>query len=155
MPGLRQYAGEIIGQTYISEKDGVIEIQGEVWKIKDLEGQEHSIAIQTLKGTRATAQFFRLGNPGGVVTQKTMLQELRKGFEKQGVEVGAVEPRRVSGKRVLALPMSMAIKGGRANLLVYMMQGEKSLYWATFVANAAIWDDARKKFEALIETVKY
>ena len=152
--------GEIIGNTYISEKDGVIEITAAAWNIKDNEAPGgFKIATltpkQPLKGTVTSVEIFRLANPGGAVTPDTMLQMLRDGFVKQGMEASAIETRRISGKRVLALPLAMSKAGGRSNGLVYMMQGEKSLYWAQFFANVAVWDEARALFDEVMEKVKY
>lgn len=155
------FAGEIIGNTYISEKDGVIEITAEGWDIKDAEGRggpdPYLIVTLHIKGTGAATalQFWRLANPGGAVTPEAMLQELRKVYEKQGMEVGAMEPRRVSGKRVLTMSTSISKGSGRSNGFLYMMQGEKSLYWAQFWANVTIFDDAQKKFDEVIEKVRY
>ena len=154
------FAGEIIGNTYISEKDGVIEITAEGWDIKDAEGRTpdpYLIVTLNIKGTGAMTalQFWRLANPGGAVTPEAMLQELRKSYEKQGLEVGGMEPRRLSGKRVLMMPTTTSKGGGRASGFLYMLQGEKSLYWAQFWANVTIFDDARKKFDEVMEKVKY
>jgi len=153
-------AGEVIGNTYISEKDGVIEISAEGWDVKDTEGKvAFQIAAlspkQQIQGMTPSVQFYRLANPGGAVTPEFMLQQLRDAYVKQGGEAGAIEPRRIAGKQVLTLPVSMSKDGGRANGLFYMMQGEKSLYWAQFFANVKVWDDARKQFDELMEKVKY
>jgi hypothetical protein len=153
-------AGEIIGNTYISEKDGVIEIPAEGWEIKDTEAPGgFKIAELTpreaIGGTRPAIVFFRLSNPGGAVTPEAMVKQFADAYLKQGGEVSPMEVRRIAGKRVLALPMSMSKDGGRANGLLYMLQGEKSLYWGQFFANVNVWAEAREKFDAVMEKVKY
>jgi hypothetical protein len=153
-------AGEVIGSTYISEKDGVIEITAEGWNIKDAEspGQFKLAELtpkQAIGGTNPNMQVFRLANPGGAISGQFMLQQIREGLVKQGMEAGQIETRRIGGKRVLTLLASMIKDGGKANGLVYMFEGEKSLYWVQFFANAVVWDEARQRFDEVMEKVKY
>ena len=153
-------AGEVIGNTYISEKDGVIEITAEGWDIKDTESAgQFKLAELTVRepinGFTPRILLFRVGNPGGAIAPENILQQMREGFEKQGMEVGQIEPRRIAGKRVLALPVSMTTGSGKSNGLIYALQGERSLYWMQFFANAVVWDEARQLFDQVMEKVKY
>lgn len=153
-------AGEVIGNTYISEKDGVIEIPAEGWEIKDTEAAgsfqiAQLTAREAIGGTRPNVTFWRLANPGGAVTPESMVQQMSTELIKQGAEVSPMETRRVAGKRVVVLPFSLSKGGGKANGLFYMLQGEKSLYWANFSANVNVWEQARPRFDELMEKVKY
>lgn len=158
-------AGEIVGSSFISEKDGVIEVAAEGWTIMDTEAAPpfpYVIARFTLrpplKGMSPYADLFRLPNPGGQVTPEAMLQELRDSLGKQpNMTPAAIEARQFAGRRVLALPVTVKVPTANAtvNGMIYMMQGERSLYWAQFFANATIWNDARAAFDRLMENVKY
>lgn len=153
-------AGEVIGNTYISEKDGVIEFTAEAWNIKDTETPgKIKLAELTpkspIKGYTPSIQVNRLANPGGQIAPDWFLQQIRAGLEKEGAEVAPIETRRIAGKRVLAMQATMTRDGGKANVLFYMLQGEKSLYWTQLAANVNAWDEARQMFDEFMEKVKY
>lgn len=159
------FAGEIIGSNYISETDGVIEIAAEGWTIMDTEkapifpNQFARFSVQRPLGgseLRPHADFFRLANPGGAVQAEAFLREIGEGMAKvPGMSVSPIEARQFAGRQVLALPASMTVKGGSSRGVIYLMKGEKSLYWAQLFAPAAMWEEARAAFDRLMENVKY
>jgi len=153
-------AGEVIGNTYISEKDGVIEISAPAWNIKDTETAGSPMLAeltvkQPLDGMVPKVQFFRLANPGGVIQPDFLIGQIRDGLAKQGAEVGQIEPRRVAGKRILTTQFTVSRDGGRAHGLIYMLRGDRALYWAQFYSNVVVWEQARPLFDELMEKVKY
>lgn len=156
-------AGEIVGNAYISEKDGVIEVVAEGWTIEDTEKKPPSpnhIAKFTmksaLKGITPHADLFRLANPGGAILPDAMLAEIGKGLAAiPGFSVKSIEERQMGGRRVHMLPVAMVSGNVRVNGLVYMMKGDKALYWAQFFAGAIIWDEAEPLFNKLVESTKY
>lgn len=152
--------GEVIGNTYISEKDGVIEVVAEGWNIKDTEtAGKAKLAELTPKepidGFRPSISISRFANPGGQIEPDWFLGQVRDGLVKQGAEVQPIETRRIAGKRVIALQYSMTKGEGKANGVIYMMKGEKSLYWANFAANVKVWERTRPMFDDVMENVKY
>jgi hypothetical protein len=122
------FAGEVIGNTYISEKDGTFEITAEGWNIKDAEtpGQVKIVELTTkqpINGITPSLQFYRLAHMGGAITPEFMLQQLREGLAKQGMEVGAIESRRFAGE-----PGAARIGEGFAGLTrSFMYAGARSL----------------------------
>jgi len=152
--------GEVIGNTYISEKDGVIEVMAEGWNIKDTETADKALLVKftpkvAIDGFRSPIMIFRFANPGGQIEPDYLLQQIRDGMVKQGAEVRPIQMRRIAGKRVMTLQYSLTTEGGKANGLFYMMQGEKSLYWANFTANVKVWERARPMFDEFMDNVKY
>lgn len=156
-------AGEIVGNNYISEKDGVIEVVAEGWTIQDTESKPphpNQIAKFTLKralaGVTPSADLFRLANPGGTVLPDAMLAEIGKGLAAlPGFTVKPVEERQMGGRRVHMLPINMVSGNVRVTGLIYMLKGEKALYWAQFFARNDIWDQAQPLFDKLVESTKY
>jgi len=153
-------AGEVIGNTYISEKDGVIEVVAEGWNIKDTEtaGKAELAELtpkESIDGFRPVISINRFANPGGQIEPDWFLQQIREGLVKEGAEVQPIETRRIAGKRVMVLQYSMTKGGGKANGLIYMMQGDKSLYWTNFNANVVVWERTRPMFDEVMERVKY
>ena len=153
-------AGEVIGNTYISEQDGVIEVPAEGWNIKDTETPGNvKLAEFTPKaaidGYRPSLTINRLANPGGQIEPDWLLQQIRDGLVTQGAVVQPTETRRIAGKPVLVLQYSMTQGVGAANGLLYMMQGESSLYWASFASNVNAWERSRPMFDEVMEKVRY
>lgn len=154
-------AGEVIGNTYISEKDGVIEVAAEDWEIKDVEQPGAAqIARFDLKSTpqagfTASALLFRVGSFGGVLKPEAIINQLRGSLESKGAEVSPMEARRFAGKRVLAFSYVMQNDQGKANGQAYSLEGPKAIYWFMCSSNVRIWEHAQKKCDELIEKTKY
>jgi hypothetical protein len=154
-------AGEVIGDTYISEKDGVIELTAKEWNIEDVETPGSAKIAQLsikdpINGTHPSILVFRLGPPASAsVTPEAFAKMLREQFAKQGAEMDPIETRRIAGKRVLVLQGSLSKDEGKAIMLTYLLSGEKSFYWLHLSSNVNAWDKARPKFDELMETVKY
>ena len=155
------FAGEVIGNTYISEKDGTIEITTSEWDIKDTEvAGRAQIARLELKaapesGFTGTVLVYRLSNFGGAVKVDTILSQLRAGVEKNGAKVGMLEPKRFAGKPVQVFGYYMEKDGGRADGQMYLVEGPKALYWLNCTANIKIWEHVRQKCDELMAQVKY
>jgi len=160
-------AGEIVGSTFVSEKDGVIEVNADGWNITDAEKAGgfalNQIARFTVKAPIAKAtpsvDLFRLANPGSQIQAEQMLMEIGKGLTyipNVKVNVSSVETRQIGGRRVLVLPVLMAYPNGvRVQGRTYMMQGDKSLYWAQVYASEPVWEQIEASVAKLIENTKY
>lgn len=154
------HPGEIIGNTYIGEKHGYIEIQSPdgKWQIQDREGQSNQIAILTLKdainGTRPTMLFFGIPNPGGV-TLPEVAQWGRDAIEKNGFELGTIETRRYGGKPAIIFTATITKGGGRATMLSITLEGPKSFFQVYASANAVAYDAAKPLFEEVVEKLKF
>lgn len=153
-------AGEIIGNTYISEKDGVIEIPAPGWNIQDKESAGQAMIAQltpkaSINGFTPMISFYRMPNPGGQIKPDVMVGMMRDNLVKQGAEAGQLEPRRVAGKSIATMQFTMSKDGGRAHGLIYILSGEKALYWATFACNVKAWEQGRVAFDEVMEKVKY
>lgn len=157
------FAGEIVGTAYISEKDGVIEVPAEGWSIEDTEKKppypNHIAKFKVknaLRGMTPHVDLFRLANPGGAVLPEAMLAEISKGLAATpGFSVKPIEERQMDGRRVHVLSVTMVSGNARVNGLVYMLKGDRSLYWAQFFANTTIWDEVQPMFNKLVESAKY
>jgi len=158
-------AGSIVGSNYVSETDGVIEVAADGWNIMDTEKTpifpnhiaRFFIQRQLKGGTlRPFADFFRLANPGGQVQPQAFLQEIAQNMSKvPGMTVSPISSRQFGGRTVLALPATMKVKDGTSHGVIYVMHGEKSIYWAQLFAHQLLWDEARTVFDQLMENVKY
>ena len=152
--------GEIIGNTFIGEKHGYIEITSPdgKWQIQDREGQGYQVANLTLKdpisGTRPTVLFSAIPRDASV-TADQVLQWTREAMEKQGMEVGQIETMRVSGKPVYSFMGSLTKGSVKVLQRSYLLEGAKSFFMVNTTAQAAAFDAAKPLFESVIEKLKY
>jgi len=153
-------AGEIIGNTYISEKQGYIEIQSPdgKWQIQDREGQGTQLANLTLKdpisGSRPTILFFSIPKAGDVKVDE-VVQWARDAMVQNGMELGAIEPVRFGGKQVVVFLGSLTKGNIKVMQRSYMLEGPKSFFMVSATAQAAAFDAAKPLFDEVVEKVKY
>jgi hypothetical protein len=157
-------AGEVVGSTFISEKDGVIEVNADGWNITDAEKAGgfplNQIARFTVKAPIAGAtpyvDLFRLANPGSQIQAEQMLKQIGDGLTAiPNAKISPIETRQIGGRRVLVLPALIAQQGVRVQGRTYMMQGDKSLYWAQVYASEQVWGQLETSVARLIESTRY
>lgn len=159
---LPSIAGEIIGNTYISDKHGPLEVtspEGK-WSIRDEEpaGQSKLVHLELkdpLNGFKPTFSVFSIPNPGGAVPLDSILQMIRGSFEQQGVEVGVLEVRRFAGKKVPFFNASLTRSNVTLKTDVYVFEGQKATFFAQCAVNAISHAAARPLCDQVAETVKY
>ena len=151
-------AGEIIGNTYIGEKQGYIEIQSPdgKWEIEDREGRGFEIAMlksrEQINNSRPNIHFF--GYPiAGDITLENMLRELRASFGKQGYELGPIEPKRFAGKQVHTFSGRLLGKGVQTSM--YLFQSAKSVFFVQCAAADAAFDTVKPMCDEVVEKLKY
>ena len=153
-------AGEIIGNTYISEKQGYIEVQSPdgKWQIQDREGQGTQLASLTLKdpisGSRPTMLFFAIPKAAGVTVDQVVGWS-RETMAQNGMELGAIEPLRFGGKPVVVFGGSLTKGNIKVLQRSYMLEGPKSFFMVSATAQAAAFDAAKPLFDEVIEKLKY
>jgi hypothetical protein len=152
------WSGEIIGNTYIGEKQGYIEIHSPEgkWEIEDREGRGHEIALfkfkELLSNSRPAIHFF--GFPiAGDITLENMLREMRSNLGKQGMELGPIEPKRFAGKPVQTFPGRLLGKGVQSTM--YLFQGAKSVFYVQCSAADVVFDTVKPMCDDIIEKLKY
>jgi len=152
--------GEIIGNTYIGEKNGYIEIQspGGKWQIVDREGQGPSIANLTvkdpIKGSRPTLLFQGIPKMGGITLDQIM-QMIRTSVEQQGLELGPVEMKRYGGKQIATFNSTLTKQGIKVVMNTFICEGPKNFFMATGSAVEGAYEGAKPMFEEVIEKLKY
>ena len=152
------WSGELIGNTYIGEKQGYIEIQSPdgKWQIEDREGRGYEIAMLRSKEqiNNSRPNILIQGFPiAGDMTFENMLREIRQGHEKQGWELGPIETKRYGGKQVLTFSSRLLGKGVRGEM--YLLRGEKSTFFASCTAADGAYTAAKPLCDEVIERVKY
>ena len=153
-------SGELIGNTFIGEKSGYIEIQspGGKWQIEDREGQGRAIANLTskdsIKGSRPTILFQSVPKMGEM-TADEITQITRSVFEKQGFQNGPIEVKRYSGKPVATYHSSMSKDGVKVLMYVFILDGQKSFFLVSATAPEVAYEAAKPLFEEVIEKLKY
>jgi len=152
--------GEIIGNTYIGEKHGYIEINSPdgKWQIQDREGQGTQIAQLALKdqisGSRPTVLFSAIPKGAGI-TADQVLQWSREAMEKQGMELGQIEPVRFGGKQVYGFQATLTKGTVKVEQRNYLIEGAKSYFLVSCTALSAAFNAAKPLFEEVMEKLKY
>ena len=160
MLALPAWPGEIIGNTYIGEKHGYIEVVSPdgKWQIEDREGRSNQIVELSLKspinGTRPTILFFGIPKLDGM-TIDMVIGMAREAIEKQGMELGPIESRRYAGKPIHAYSGSMTKNNQKAIQVMYVLEGPKTFFFVSASANSAAFDAAKPLFEEVVEKLKY
>ncbi len=154
-------AGEVIGNTYIGEKHGYIEVlspEGK-WSIKDKEGEGTGVVELRLKdpinGTNPSVLVQAIPHSGGLVPADMVLQIMRDSFAQQGMQTGPVETGRIAGKKVYQFWIRLERSGQVVKGDVVMCEGDKSFFMIQFTANSVAYDAARPLFNDVLEKVKY
>ncbi len=153
-------AAEASGDSLVSEQPAHIEITvpNEQWEIRSAEDRAYQIAEMTsrpVEGLTATVTFWGVANPGAKVSPDQMIENLRKAFSDQGMEVGEHEPRKYGGKRVLTFQAQWTTDRGSTRGVVYLMTAKDSLFWAQFFATDAAYDRFRPTVDEIVAKTRY
>lgn len=160
-------AGEVIGNTYIGERFGYIELVsvGGKWEVVDREKD----AQNDMAGPVAD---FRLKEPvAGVkpivfnvwgfrkadasITVDFIIQTLRNAWGQQGGEVESVEAGRLSGRKAWFLEKRVTFQGRLAHGRDIVVEGDKAIFVISTVALAPAYPQVRQLLEELAATAKY
>ena len=152
------WPGEIIGNTYIGEKQGYIEIQspGGKWEIEDREGRGYEIAILRSKEqiSNSRPNIHIQGFPMvGDINMENMLREMRSSLEKNGYELGPIEPKRFAGKQVNTYSGRLLGKG--VQIVAYMLQGAKTVFYMQCAAAETVIATVKPMCDEVVEKLKY
>ena len=159
---LPSIAGEIIGNTYVSDKFGPFEVTSPdgKWSIKDEETASQAQLVKLelkdpLNGHKPNFNVFSVPNPGGTVTLDYFLRTQRESFEKAGIEVGALEVRRFAGKKVPFFSTSMTRSNRTLKADVYVFEGQNAIFFAQCIFDPINHAAHKPLCDEVAETVKY
>ena len=160
-------AGEIIGNTFIGERFGYIEltsVDGK-WEIVDREKDANNdmagpVAdfkfkepISGVKPVTFNALGFRKVDQS--ITVDFLIKTLRDAWSKQGGEMDSVEAGRISGKKVWITEKRITLKGNHAHGRDILLEGEKAVFVISVVVLAAAYPEYKRLLEELAASAKY
>ena len=156
------FAGEVIGNTYISEKHGYVELSAPdgQWEIVDTESQGSGAKLAEfnyktkVNGADVKATLWGSMNPGNVLDADFFLKTVRSAFEEQGATVEPVETKRFAGKKIYFLMATLEQGSNKAHTVVYAFAGNNGFFWLQHVARPDVLENSRPLVEAILEGLK-
>ncbi len=151
-------AGEMIGNTFVSEKFDPIELTtpGSTWTIKDYESHNMlTIAWLGRDDKQATIVVAGMLKQNDSESGRTTMNSMRKGMEEMGVAVSTIETARIGGKSILRSSGQGKVNGVQIDFVFYLTEGKKAYYtYQLMVLNGKAVDEAIASLDTLLETTK-
>lgn len=160
------FAGEVIGNTYIGERFGFIEVNAAdgKWGISDREKTAandiagmvvHFKLKEKVSGWAPDVHITGFKKVGDVVTADYVLNMMRESWKSQGFTLNPIETGRISGRKVYLFEMQATLQGMEMKGRNVLLEGEKALFLAAMVTSAQSYQNLLPLFEELIATAKY
>lgn len=160
------WAGEVIGNTYIGERFGYIEmtsVEGK-WDITDREkGATNDLAgtiahfklKEAVSGWKPDVNIMGFKKIEGAITADFVMNMMRKEWTAQGGEVEPIETGRIAGKKVFYNDKRIAAKGIPMMGRDIYLEGEKAIFIVHVIAPAHAFPQVLQLVEELVATAKY
>lgn len=159
-------AGEVIGNTYIGERFGYIELTsvGGKWDITDKErGANNDLAGMVahfklkdpISGWKPDLNILGFRKVEGAVTADFVINMMRKEWEAQGGEVEQIETGRIAGRMVFFNDKRVTVKGVAMKGRDIYLEGEKAIFIVSVIVRADVYPQALQLLEEMVSAAKY
>jgi hypothetical protein len=159
-------AGEVIGNTYVGERFGYIEmtsVDGK-WDITDREKEAKNdfagmIAKFKLKeavsGWKPDVNIMGFKKIEGAVTVDFVMNTMRTEWTGQGGEVDQIETGRIAGKKIFFYDKRLTPQGIPMKGRDIYLEGEKGIFIVAVIAKTPAYPQVLQLLEELVATAKY
>lgn len=159
-------AGEVIGNTYVGERFGYIEltsVDGK-WEIIDKEKSAtndfagmiaHFKLKEAVSGWKADVNIMGFKKVEGAITVDFVISMMRKEWAAQGGEVEQIETGRIAGKKVFFNDKRISVKGIAMKGRDIYLEGEKGIFIVSVVVRTDAYPQTLQLLEELVSAAKY
>ena len=159
-------AGEVIGNTYVGERFGYIELTsvGGKWEITDKEKSAktdlggaiaHFKLKDAVSGWNPEVHVIGFKKVGGVVTVDFVVGLMRKEWIAQGGEVEALETGRIAGKKVVQYDKRLTFQGTPMKGRDICLESEKGIFVVAVIVREDAYPQTLQLLEELVSAAKY
>jgi len=159
-------AGEVIGNTYIGERFGFIEVNAVdgKWEITDKEKTAandiagmvvHFKLKEKVSGWSPDVNITGFKKVGSFVTADWVLNMMRDSWKGQGFTLNPIETGRISGRKIYFFEMQATLQGMEMKGRNVLLEGEKAFFLAAMATSAQSYQNLLPLFEELIASAKY
>lgn len=159
-------AGEVIGNTYVGERFGYIELTAAdgKWEIADKEKAAtndmagmiaHFKLKDAISGWRPDINVLGFKKIEGAITVDFVMNTMRSQWTAQGGEVDAIETGRIAGKKVFFNDKRLNVKGIAMKGRDIYLEGEKAIFVVHMVVRADVYPQTLQLLEELVSAAKY
>lgn len=159
-------AGEVIGNTYIGERFGFIEINAvdgkweiadkEKTAVNDIAGMVVNFKLkQKVSGGAPDVNITGFKKVGDFVTADYVLNMMRESWKSQGFTLNPIETGRISGRKIYFFEMQATLQGLEMKGRNVLLEGEKALFLVAMVTSAQSYQNLVPLFEELVASAKY
>ena len=162
----RAGAGEGIGNTYVGERFGYIEltsVDGK-WDIVDKEKSAtndfagmiaHFKLKEAISGWKPDVNVMGFKKVEGAVTADFVINMMRKEWTAQGGEVEQIETGRIAGRKVFFNDKRISVKGVAMKGRDIYLEGEKGIFIVSVIVRADVYPQTLQLLEELVSAAKY
>ena len=159
-------AGEVIGNTYVGERFGYIEltsVDGK-WDITDREKSAtndfagmvaHFKLKEAISGWKPDLNVMGFKKIEGAVTADFVINMMRKEWAAQGGEVGPNETGRIAGRKVVFNDQTITAQGLAMKGRSVYLEGEKGIFIVSVIVRADVYPQTLQLLEELVSAAKY
>ncbi len=159
-------AGEVIGNTYVGERFGYIELTAAdgKWDISDKEKSAtndmagmiaHFKLKDAISGWKADVNILGFKKIEDAITVNFVIGTMRKEWIAQGGEVEPIETGRIAGKKVHHYEKRLNVKGIAMKGRDIYLEGEKAVFVVHMIVRADAYPPTLQLLEDLVATAKY
>ena len=159
-------AGEVIGNTYVGERFGYIELTAPdgKWEITDKEkGATNDMAgmiahfklKDAISGWRADVNILGFKKIEDAITVDFVMNTMRTEWTAQGGETEAIETGRIAGKKVFFYDKRLNVKGIAMKGRDIYLEGGKAVFVVHMIVRADVYPQTLQLLEELVAGAKY
>lgn len=159
-------AGEVIGNTYIGERFGFIEVNAAdgKWEIADREKNAvndlaglvvHFKLKEKVSGWSPDVNIMGFKKAGDAITADYVLNTMRDSWKSQGFTLSPIETGRISGRKIYFFEMQATLHGMEMKGRNVLLEGEKAIFIVAMATSAKSYQNLLPLFEELIASAKY